>query len=139
MSLEQALEANTAAVLILTEALKGIALSYPKTEEGETLADIASDALKEAGKVGKADAGTAGAQSGAEPQTEVETAVLEKPVKPPKIVFADLAGQFKALLQDKGRDVAVGVLQGYGAAKLGDIPEKKWAEVQAKIAEAQNG
>lgn len=134
MSLEQAIQENTAAVKALTEMLAvlrapaakcdgacksetAVTVTYPVA--GETLtAPEAPKAEKKAAPAPKAEKPAAPA-----PEPAPQTAAA------PKISLADLQAEGKKLL-DAGKQADLkGVLAKVGGTKLSTLPEEKYAEV----------
>lgn len=109
MSLEQALQDNTNALVALTSALsKG---SLPPAE---------AHTPERAAKGAKA------SKTAELPKAEVTEIRLET-----------LVPQFQALITEKGRDKAVALLSKFGAVGLSKVPADKYAEFSAALAEAR--
>ena len=123
MSLEQALQENTAALLALTATIKAAGLSTSATTEPKTKEEPAKSEVK-AEPVKPAD--PAPANASADPVDALAYADIQKP-------FLKLVNANKAK--------AVELLAELGVPTLKEFADKsdRWAEVLKRIQEASNG
>lgn len=129
MSLESAIEHLATAIDRFTDAFTGnVATIDPATlplhtAQAEKAAALKPEKPAEAAKP-KAE------KKKAEPKNEPETE--------PTVTREHVAKQIIAVVKAKGRDVAVGVLQGLGYEKLPDCPDEKLAELNTALINAAN-
>lgn len=141
MSLEQALNENTAAINALIAALK----SAPAVTVTAPAAEPAAETAKET-KAGKsvqkqeqaastqptATAAVEDAASNKQSNSDTtHNAAVSDAKQPVEIPYAEVSAVFIALAK-KDRPAAVALLEEYGATKLPEVPKEKHAEVMER-------
>jgi hypothetical protein len=126
MSLEQVIEANTAAITKLAEA---IAQLVGNQAPSANIAGAAAQAEEPKPKVKKAPAAATQEQK-ADPAPVVEPEVEPEVAK---VTYEDCAAAITKLAKAKGRAAAVELLNSYGAEKLPDVKDdpKKLTSIKA--------
>ena len=133
MSLEQALQANTAAI----EALTAVLLKAPAPTTGATTA-VVSEPLKATGDKPKEETAAARKARLTEEKAAFDLAAAEKAEKSKKT--EEPAIDFKAAVTpliikisaDKGRDSAIAFLSRFGVKKSSELKPDQFAEVIEK-------
>lgn len=136
MSLELAIQQNTAAINALIEILSRGASPSPITNEApaETEQPKAKRAKKEAKP--EAPAGEpAPEQPAPSPETGAsdasETAAAAAPTEAKQITYTEASAAVVKLANTKGRKAAVDVLASFGAKTLGEVKASRYADVIA--------
>jgi hypothetical protein len=139
MSLELALQQNTAAINALIEILKtGAVPVAPAAEEQAPEAPKAKRTKKEAAP---ATAGEPASAPKAEASADGEPAAPEKPAASPassttteakQVTYTEAAAAVTNVAKKKGRDVAVEILAKFGAKTLGEVKASSYAKVIAE-------
>lgn len=145
VSLEQAVNDNTATMLKLLEAMK-VRNSW---RMGEALAEQVSSALNEVQEmletpetpVKPQPTGTvqSAVTEEAQPTEAVEKPSAEASPEPVALTYKDIQKPFLELVGKKGRDAAVALLSELGVkegGKLTDVPESDWPKALAAIQKA---
>ena len=137
MSLELALEKNTAAIEKLIAILANPQVVVAATEEAEAPAEApkAKRARKEAKP--EAPAGEPAAEQPApSPETGAsdasETAAAAAPTEAKQITYTEASAAVVKLANTRGRKAAVYVLASFGAKTLGDVKASRYADVIAE-------
>jgi hypothetical protein len=134
MSLEVAIQENTAAIRDLIAAMQGAPVAAPVVTEPKAEAPAKTE--KKA-KAEKAETPKVEAAATPEPKEEVAPAADEGP-EAPAATYQDAAQAITALSKIKGRDAAVALLKKFGASKLPEVkPEDFDAIVAAANEQAQ--
>jgi hypothetical protein len=132
MSLENALQENTAAIRDLIAAMQGAPVAAPVVAEPKAEAPAKTE--KKA-KAEKAETPKVEAAATPEPKEEVAPVADEDA---PDATYQDAAQAITALSKIKGRDAAVALLKKFGASKLPEVkPEDFNAIVAAANEQAQ--
>lgn len=133
MSLEQAIQENTAVLRELIAVMKGAQVAVPVVVE-ETAAAVEAKPAKK-GKPEKAETPKPEVVATPEPKEEVAPAADEDEDEDegPAATYQDAATAITQLSKVKGRDAAVALLKKFGASKL---PEVKPEDFNAIVAEA---
>lgn len=134
MSLEQAIQENTAAINRLIAAITN---GIPTT--AQQVAAVVEEAKVEEkpAKKGKAEkAETPKQEVAATPEPKEEVAPVADDA--PAVTYQDAAAAITALSKAKGRDAAVALLKKFGASKLPEVKEEDFAAIVAD-ANAQVG
>lgn len=127
MSLEQAIQANTAA---LRDLIAAIANGIPTT--AQQVAAVVEEAKVEEkpAKKGKPEKTEAPKQEvAATPEPKEEAAPVADDA--PEATYQDAAAAITALSKAKGRDAAVALLKKFGASKLPEVKPEDFATIVA--------
>lgn len=136
MSLELALQENTAAVLQLVAALKATPVTAPavevKTEKKAKPAPAQTAVTEPAGTQATAEQAAAPAEkastSGGESPSPVENSA------PPKaMTVEERTPVLTAAVAKAGRDAVIALLAEFGAKRAGEVPADKLAEFDTKL------
>ena len=130
MSLEQAIQENTAVLRELIAVMKGAQVAVPVVVAEETAAVEETKPAKK-GKPEKAETPKQEPVATPEPKEEVAPAADED--EGPVATYQDAATAITQLSKVKGRDAAVALLKKFGASKL---PEVKPEDFNAIVTEA---
>lgn len=141
MSLEQAIQENTAVLRELIAVMKGAQVATPvvvEETEAKKSADTAtaqdsSTAKKTSARASAAKTETPKQEPVATPEPKEEVAPAADEDEGPAATYQDAATAITQLSKVKGRDAAVALLKKFGASKL---PEVKPEDFNAIVAEA---
>ena len=138
MSIEKLIQENTAALLALTEAIKGMGVAKSAAPVAEVKAESKPEKKQEAEKPV--------ATPPAETKVVETVGATESPSEAPKEetnngfpvkTYDDCAELVKKLAASKGRDPIVKVLSGFGVKGLSDIDKAHygavWAQLKAEL------
>jgi hypothetical protein len=100
--------------------------------KAEAAAQAAPVAAQAAPAVATAPPAAAPVSAAAPAPAATATPAKQPELQPPPVTVTDAALALKALVQGRGRDVGVGLLQEYGVAQMSQIPPAKLADFVAK-------
>lgn len=136
MSLEIALQENTAAIHALIAAIQSGAVPAAAVNVEAPAAKKSAAAVKEAASSGQKNTKVADPAPTAEEPAKSEAAGTRATEQP---TYDQVAKAITALAKAKGRDVAVGLLKEFGVAKGPDLKPEQYADAlaaaTAKLAE----